>query len=279
MKIYAFADEACPMIDGQIAAMKRNGLNGLEIRGVDGQNISDISLEKAKEVREKLDAAGLIVWSIGSPLGKVGIRDDFAAHLEKTRHTCEIAQILGTRRIRMFSFYLPKEADFDSFEDEVVEKLSRMLAVAEEYGITLCHENEKGIFGDTAARCQRLFARLPKLQGVFDPANFLQCKEDTVKAFELLCAHTDYLHIKDCLADGSVVPAGKGVGHLNQIVKKALAMGITDMTIEPHLTVFDGLKNLEQAGEESKVGCYVYESGDAALDAACNALKEILEQE
>lgn len=60
MRIYAFADEASPAIDGQIAAMRRNGLNGLEIRGVDGENVSTISLEKAKEVRRKLDDAGAV---------------------------------------------------------------------------------------------------------------------------------------------------------------------------------------------------------------------------
>ena len=47
MRLYAFADEASPMIDGQIAAMKRNGLQGLEMRNVDGVNVSEISLEKA----------------------------------------------------------------------------------------------------------------------------------------------------------------------------------------------------------------------------------------
>ena len=44
VNIFAFADEASGQIDGQIAAMRRNGLQGLEIRGVDGQNISDISI-------------------------------------------------------------------------------------------------------------------------------------------------------------------------------------------------------------------------------------------
>ena len=82
MNIYAFADEASPMMDGQIAALKRNGLQGLEIRHVDGENVSDISEEKAVEVRKKLDAAGLIVWSVGSPIGKISIvKDDFAAHM------------------------------------------------------------------------------------------------------------------------------------------------------------------------------------------------------
>jgi len=73
INIYAFADEASASIDMQIAAMKRNGLQGLEIRNVDGVNVSDITLEKAQEVHQKLKAAGLKVWSIGSPLGKVKI--------------------------------------------------------------------------------------------------------------------------------------------------------------------------------------------------------------
>ena len=77
-KIFAFADEASPMIDEQIKAMKRNGLLGLEIRSVDGENVSSISLEKAKEVHSKMENAGLTVWSIGSPIGKIDIeKDDF----------------------------------------------------------------------------------------------------------------------------------------------------------------------------------------------------------
>ena len=69
MKIYAFADEASPSIDEQIAAMKRNGLNGLEIRGVDGENVSVISLNKAREVRRKLEEAG----ASGMPTGVRGV--------------------------------------------------------------------------------------------------------------------------------------------------------------------------------------------------------------
>ena len=82
LKIYAFADEASPEIDGQIRAMERNGLSGLEIRGVDGVNIADISDAKAEEVRKKLDDAGLSVWSIGSPIGKIDVKTgDFRTHL------------------------------------------------------------------------------------------------------------------------------------------------------------------------------------------------------
>ena len=120
IKIYAFADEADYKIDGQIQAMKRNGLDGLEIRGVDGQNISDISTEKAKEVKLKLDNAGLITWSIGSPIGKININDDFSAHKEIFKHTLEIANILGSKNMRIFSFYMPENEEISKYKNQVI---------------------------------------------------------------------------------------------------------------------------------------------------------------
>ena len=106
MKIYAFADEACPNIDGQIIAMQRNNLDGVEIRNVDGTNVSSITLEKAKEVKAKFDAAGLEVWSIGSPIAKIVVNDNFEKHLDSLKHTCEIANVLDSKNIYSPSFKL-----------------------------------------------------------------------------------------------------------------------------------------------------------------------------
>lgn len=277
MKIYAFADEASSCLDGQIAAMRRNGLDGLEIRGVDGENVSAIPLQKAKEVRRKLDDAGLCVWSIGSPLGKIDIETgDFAAHLEQLRHTLQVAQVLGAKRLRMFSFYMPAGKDPADYRGKVLEQLGEMLRVGEGSGVLYCHENEKGIYGDNAARCAELYRQFPDLRGVFDPANFVQCGQETWSAWELLHDRIDYLHIKDALADGSVVPAGKGMGNVKRILDAYRAKGGAHVTVEPHLQVFEGLTALEQSGNTSHVGGYCYDSSEAAFDAACNALKELL---
>ena len=40
-RIYAFSDEAGAAIDAQIAALKRNGLQGMEIRNVDNLKQSE----------------------------------------------------------------------------------------------------------------------------------------------------------------------------------------------------------------------------------------------
>lgn len=277
-RLYAFADEASAAVDGQIAAMRRNGLNGLEIRNADGTNVSDLTLAAAREIRRKLDGAGLTTWAIGSPLGKIGIDEDFAPHLEKLRHTLEVADALGARNIRLFSFYIPKGRDPEEFREAVIDRLGQFLRAAEDTGIDLCHENEKGIYGDAAPRCAELHRALPALKAVFDPANFIQCGQETLSAWRLLKPWVKYMHVKDCRSDGTVVPAGRGIGNLPEILNDYLSAPDRALTLEPHLKVFDGLKALERAYDRSAVDDYEYESNDAAFDAACAALREILKE-
>ncbi len=277
MKIYAFADEASANIDEQIKAMKENKLDGLEIRNVDGVNISRITKEKAKEVRKKLDDAGLRVWTIGSPIGKIDIeKDDFALHTEKFRHTLELADILGAENIRLFSFFTSAE-NRGSYKDKVIERLGAFCEIAKGSGITLCHENEKGIYGDIPERCLEIHKALPEMKAIFDPANYVQCEVDTLKAWEMIKPYVKYLHIKDALADGKVVPAGKGIGNVKFILDDYIRNGGDSVTVEPHLTVFDGLKALEKEGDTSVVGeVYKYSSNTEAFTAAVSALRELI---
>lgn len=278
IKIFAFADEAGGLIDQQIDAMRRNGLNGVELRGTEFGNVSDLTADQAKEIRKKLDDNGLCVWSAGSPIGKIDIvNDDFRAHLDKFKHTLDVSGILGAENMRVFSFYVPGADKAAEYKNEVIYRLSLMTELAEPYGVTLCHENEKGIYGDIGSRCLEILQEVPSLKAVFDPANFVQSGEDTLNAWSMIKDYVKYMHIKDALTDGRVVPAGKGDGNVEKIVREFVAMGGRDFTIEPHLTVFKGLEALERAGEESKVGeLYTYPDSNAAFDAACQAFKEIL---
>lgn len=278
IKIYAFADEASPIIDKQITALKENGLQGLEIRNVDNVNISEISNAKAKEVKKKLDDAGLTVWSIGSPIGKIDIeKDSFAVHTEKFRRTLEIAEILGAENIRLFSFFIPKGKNPVDYKQEVINRLGTFLDLANGTGITLCHENEKGIYGDIPERCLEIHKALPEMPAIFDPANYIQCGADTLKAWEIIKGFVKYLHIKDALPNGSVVPAGKGIGNLPFILDDFRKNGGKCVTIEPHLTVFSGLAALEKEGDKSVVGeVYRYPSNTLAFKAAADALKELI---
>ena len=270
-KLCAFADEADSCVDKQIEAMAENGIEYLEIRGVDGRNISDITESKAREVRKMLDDNGIAVWSLGSPYGKIQITDDFAPHLEKFKRGLELAHILGAERIRMFSFFVPK-GEADNYTDAVLERLRVFLDEARGSGIVLCHENEKGIYGDVADRCKLLLDEFSDLRAVFDPANFIQCGQDTIEAWNKLSSYVDYMHIKDATQDGSIVPAGKGMGNIPWLLSKYSGQVLT---LEPHLSVFKGLDALEN-GEKTKIDEFKYPSARAAFDAAVSALKAII---
>lgn len=277
IRLYAFADEAGGKISEQIAAMKRNALSGVELRGTEYGNVSDLSLEHAKEIRDRLADEGLEIWSLGSPLGKIGIDAPFEPEIDKLKRTLDIADATGCRNIRMFSFYIPHEKDSAEFKNAALDRLHKMAEITKGSGVTLCHENEKGIYGENAENCRVILDEIPEIVGVFDPANFVQCGVDTLKAWELLKNKIKYLHIKDALADGRVVPAGCGIGNVAELVKAYIAQGGTAMTLEPHLTVFSGLSSLEREGERSQVGeVYTYPDANTAFDAACDALKKLL---
>lgn len=263
-KFSAFADEACNTLDGQIAACKANGLQAIELRGIDGDNISDITVEEAKAIKKKLDAAGIGVSSLGSKYGKCGFNmDDF-------KQTVEVAKILEAEYIRMFSFYdMPKE--------EVFATVKTMADYAQQHDILCCHENEKGIFGDLPERCKELLDHCEGALGcVFDFANFLECGVDPMAAYQLLKPYITYFHIKD--HDGShVVAAGEGKGQIAEILADfdATTFRSVWLSAEPHLKTFDGLSDFDKESEEKLQGRKLYASNEESFAVGCRGMHTV----
>ena len=278
-----FADEAAKDLDGQIAALKRNGMSYFEPRGIDGKNIADFTVEEAKALKEKLDAAGIKVSSIGSPYGKIEIDEDFEPHFEKFKNTVEVAKILDTKFIRMFSFFFTKGQSYEDNREEVLRRVKAMADYSYDQGVYCCLENEKGIYGDTDDRNLEILRYCnPKLYAIVDPANYIQCGVDPLGAYKKVAGYVKYLHVKDAyFENGEVVPAGKGDGKVAEIIKLfARNNGEKFLSLEPHLTVFDGLEALEADNDTmksiEKKQSYVYASTAESFDAAVAALKEIL---
>ena len=270
----AFADEAGSSLTQQIEALRRSGIGLLEIRGVDGKNVADIDAGEAREIAGRLNDAGLAVRSIGSPYGKIDIDADFEPHFEKFRRTLEVANVFGAKYMRIFSFFMPAGVtEYGAYTERVLRRLVRLEIAARSAGIVLCHENEKGIYGEVPERCLEIHRAIPEIRAVFDPANYVQCGVDTLRAWELLGQYVEYLHIKDALPNGRVVPAGQGVGNVARIVK---AFGGGMLTLEPHLTVFKGLSALEKDGGALSVDPYRFDTADEAFDCAAAALKAII---
>lgn len=271
-----FSDEICPGFKEQLKTINEFGLKYIEIRGVDGKNISTLSPEEVCEVKSELDNAGIKVSAIGSPIGKVDINEDFQPHFELFQKMVDYAKILDSKYIRIFSFYPPKGETPEKYHDEIVKRLSSFIAYAKEHDIILLHENEKDIYGDAALRCQKLFKELycPNFQGIFDFANFVECGEDTNEAFSLLQPYISYIHIKDAVKiEKMVVPPGDGDGNLPEILSKLKNSGYKGfLSLEPHLSNFIGLSDLEKDNAKRSNDI----KGRYAWSLALKSLKSIL---
>lgn len=269
IKLAAFADEAGSDLACQIGALRRNGIGLIEIRGVDGKNIADLTCGEAEACASRLNAAGIRVWSIGSPIGKIRLGGDVGAHMEKFRHVLKLAGIFGTDKIRMFSFY---EAYGEG--ERVFALLTGMVETAAAAGVTLCHENEKAIYGDTLARVLEIRERVPGLHLIYDPANFIEAGEDPAVTLPALHGKCAYFHIKDAVAKtGEIVPAGYGDGRIAELIDRIPAEADTVLTVEPHLKVFEGYAQID--GTEMK-NRFRFETNGAAFDAAVQALQKLL---
>ncbi len=275
----AFGDEIAPDLKTQMDVLESHGIGCIEIRNVDGRPIVHHSLREVGEIRKKLDERGFKISAVGSPIGKIFIKDDFSPHLDLFRHTLEAAKILEAPYIRLFSFYMPKGEDPGLYRDEVLKRFEEFIKAARGSGITLLHENEKGIYGDTPGRCLDLFNSLEcdYLKATFDPANFVQCGVSTYPdAYEVLKKHIAYLHIKDAvLSDGHVVPAGYGDGKVKELLAALYRDGFKGfLSLEPHLGYFEGLASLEL---DLKVAD-MPEGGPRMFAVAALALKKLLEE-
>lgn len=275
--ISCFADEIDVSVDKQIALLKELGIKWVEFRSGDGKGIAEYTVEEARALKQKLDENGIGVSAIGSPIGKIGIKEDFAPHFETFRHVAKLAEILGTSCIRMFSFYMPEGEDPAAYREEVLNRLRELAGYAAEKNLVLLHENEKGIYGDNADRCLDLMKELAgeHFKCTFDFANFVQCGQDTQEAYEKLKPYIAYVHVKDAQAgDGDVVPAGQGDGRLPEIFGLLEQKGYNGfLSLEPHLADFAGLQNLEQ--DVKKRG---RSDQEAAFCQAYAALQELLNE-
>lgn len=276
IRLTGFSDEIDPGFDIQLQTIKKLGLKYIELRGVDGINVADLTAEQQEITCEKLKAHGISVSCIGSPIGKIGITEPFEPHFAQFCDLVSFAKKLGTHYIRIFSFYIPEGEKPGTYTDEVLRRLEALAVYAKEAGVILLHENEKGIYGDTPARCKVILDRLydTSFQAVFDFANFVQCGSDTQEAYQLLAPYIKYIHIKDALLkDGSIVPAGQGDGCVAAILKALKESGYRGfLSLEPHLVDFTGLSDLEATATERNSAL----SGEAAWRMALNALKALL---
>ncbi len=235
-----FADEISADLDEQVRVLRKLAIHHVEFRSAWDTNVLDLSDEELERVRTTLDREEIRVSSIGSPIGKIGIHDDFEEHLRRFARALHVASVLQAPYIRLFSFFLPEADDPAVHRDEVLRRMSALAEAARGHDVVLLHENEKQIYGDTPQRCLDIVESVgsPLLKLAWDAANFVQCGvRPFTDGYPMLRPHLEYMQIKDAQRDtGTVVPAGEGDGESVETLRALRADGFDGFfSLEPHL--------------------------------------------
>ena len=271
----AFADEAGDSLDEQIAALVGNGIRYIEPRNIDRVGVLNHTEESLAAIKAKLDENGIKVGSLGSPIGKYDITADFDSYLATFEKALRACEILGTKKMRMFSFFVEQDK-LAEHRDEVIRRLQIMVDLATERGITLCHENESKIYGQMPNEVNDLMDNVKGLKAIFDPANYRMNDGDVMAGIEATLKNFAYLHIKDAVYETqTILPAGEGEGRIADVINivNERVDGEVMLTLEPHLSVFHAYASID---EHELKGKYNFDNTRDAFDFAANALKKLL---
>ena len=235
-----FADEIRPDLQSQCQTLNGLGIEYVELRSAWDTNVLDLDDDQLDAAGRILAAHGIRTSSIGSPIGKILITEDFEPHLARFSRALHVAETLGAPYLRLFSFFMPAGDDPARHRDEVLRRMAVLTAAAGGHDVVLLHENEKDIFGDSPARCLDIVESVgsEQLRLVWDAANFVQCGvRPFTDGYALLRPYLEYVHVKDAvMATGEVVPTGEGDGELAQTVRAMKADGFEGFfSMEPHL--------------------------------------------
>jgi sugar phosphate isomerase/epimerase len=268
----AFGDEITDDLQEQLRVLRQLRIGYLELRGVWGKNVLHLDEYEVARVRRLCTEHGIDVGCIGSPVGKSSIGDPMDQEVSNLTRIFRIAEAVGTRRVRVFSFYPPdarSNVRYDQYVKEATSRLARLTDLAQREGLVLLLENEKGIVGDTLGRCHAILSAIhsPALRFLWDPANFVQVgvARPTERGWPLLGAYVAHVHVKDALlADGSVRAAGQGDGQVGELLSRLREGGYQGfLAMEPHLAL---------AGPSSGF------SGASGMAHAVEALRQLMDE-
>ncbi len=242
-RLSAFADEVTEDFRGQVEYLVKERVGYIEPRFVNKKNLMALSKPELKEVKKLIKGHGLKVSAIGSPIGKVRLDEPFEPHLEKFKHAIELAVLLETPFIRMFSYYAPEGKNIDDYRGQVMDRMAAKAELLSDVDVMMVHENEARIYGHTAENCVDMVETVnsPKLRLAYDPANFVWGEKITNNVevcFPVMKPYIVHIHIKDWklgVSDVGSLP-GKGDGQIRELLAELAAMNYDGcMTMEPHL--------------------------------------------
>ena len=214
----AITDEFSPDdLDAALDGMAAVGMTGAELRVVGRRNMIDLSNEEVDAVRAAVEAKGMEVISLASPLLKCvlpgsppldsrvqhdvfGSPHTFEDQPALTRRAFEIAERLGAGIIRVFSYWRTTEPE--QCYPQLREALIALADQAAARGVIIGLENEHACNVGTGAEAARFLSTIehPALQLIWDPANASVLGETPFPdGYDSLPANRiGHVHAKDC---------------------------------------------------------------------------------
>ncbi len=268
----AFGDEIAEDVDEQLRVLDELDIGFLELRSAWGTNVLDLSDADVGRLVDRGEANSIRVSCIGSPVGKSQIDRPIDEVVDDLERILEIAKMLGTDRIRVFSFSPETDGQQASRVDESISRLRVMSGIAAERDAVLLLENEGGLVGDTPERCHMIVKGVnsPNLRYVWDTGNYPQAgvERSVDRGWPLLAAYTECVQVKDTrISDGTITVAGEGDGQVRELLHNLRDAGYVGfLALEPHLLVagqrggFSGAEGMRMAADAlrglmAEVGC------------------------
>ncbi|MFO0945401.1 MAG: TIM barrel protein [Planctomycetota bacterium] len=205
----------------ELAVFAALGLEYYSIRFVDvGGGIKNVMKLDKTELDRLADlhaAYGMKVATIGSPIGKVKLRDvddgssnayvPFDKYLEgDVMHAIHLAQRFDTKLIRGFSFYPPRGQDPAPFFPQAVDQLGKIADRCKREGVIFGLEIEANLMGNTGESMAQLYDQVanPAMVLIFDGGNLSSQNfppHRCVEEYHKMRHGIGWIHVKDYKID------------------------------------------------------------------------------
>ena len=245
MYFSGISDEAGQAIETQIKAHKELGWEYLEIRNVDGENLTLMSDEKFNKVYEKVTEAGMKVSCFASCVANWSrpITGDFKIDIDELKKAIPRMKKFNTKFIRIMSWPNDEKNPLpeSKWEKEVIKRIKELSKIAEDKGIILAHENCSGWAGESPENSLKLIEEVgsPSLKLIYDTGNVIHHNQDPWDFYTKVKKYVVYCHIKDYKKEGNSLRAtypGEGNGMIPEIIKDLIKSDYkSGISIEPHL--------------------------------------------
>ncbi|EPJ34623.1 hypothetical protein STAFG_8302 [Streptomyces afghaniensis 772] len=242
IRFAGIGDEAAADLTGQLDALRRLGWTAIELRTVDGVAVADLDDRAFAGLADRIAAAGLDVVCVDSRIADWSrpITGRFEDDVRELRRLARRCATLGTRFVRVMS-YPNNGLDEEEWGRRALDRMARLVRLAEQEGLVLLHENCSGWAGTRADRMRELLDRAggPALRLLFDTGNGVPYGYDARALLDEIIDHVAHVHVKDARTgpDGQVTYTLPGAGEsaVRSCLRALADHGYTGAwSIEPH---------------------------------------------